>query len=303
MINIKLIAGLLIFVVSFYFILFGKQPKSLTAIIGGSLMVLIGVMDQEEALESIGRNLEILLLLMGLMMVVEIMSETGIFQWVAIKVAQQAKGEPMKILMMLSVVTAVCSAFLDNVTTILLIVPITILLAKKLKIDPFPFIMVQIFACNIGGTATMIGDPPNLIIASLGGLDFNEFLINLTPIVVVNMIVLLITAKLLFGKKFTVSRELRASIMDLEPNRSIKNKKLLMQSCALFGIILIGFLTNMVTNIGLAVISITGSVILLTISKKSPEEIYKKVEWETLFFFGGLFVLEEWQEWADENDD
>ena len=283
MINIKLIAGLLIFVVSFYFILFGKQPKSLTAIIGGSLMVLIGVMDQEEALESIGRNLEILLLLMGLMMVVEIMSETGIFQWVAIKVAQQAKGEPMKILMMLSVVTAVCSAFLDNVTTILLIVPITILLAKKLKIDPFPFIMVQIFACNIGGTATMIGDPPNLIIASLGDLDFNEFLINLTPIVVVNMIVLLIT----------VSRELRASIMDLEPNRSIKNKKLLMQSCALFGIILIGFLTNMVTNIGLAVISITGSVILLTISKKSPEEIYKKVEWETLFFFGGLFVLVE----------
>ena len=290
MVNIKLTAGLLIFVVSFYFILFGKQPKSLTAIIGGSLMVLIGVMDQEEALESIGRNLEILLLLMGLMMVVEIMSETGIFQWVAIKVAQQAKGEPMKILMMLSVVTAICSAFLDNVTTILLIVPITILLAKKLKIDPFPFIMVQIFACNIGGTATMIGDPPNLIIASLGGLDFNEFLINLTPIVVVNMIVLLITAKFLFGKKFTVSRELRASIMDLEP---IKNKKLLMQSCALFGIILIGFLTNMVTNIGLAVISITGSVILLTISKKSPEEIYKKVEWETLFFFGGLFVLVE----------
>ena len=156
MVNIKLTAGLLIFVVSFYFILFGKQPKSLTAIIGGSLMVLIGVMDQEEALESIGRNLEILLLLMGLMMVVEIMSETGIFQWVAIKVAQQAKGEPMKILMMLSVVTAICSAFLDNVTTILLIVPITILLAKKLKIDPFPFIMVQIFACNIGGTATMI---------------------------------------------------------------------------------------------------------------------------------------------------
>ena len=230
MVNIKLTAGLLIFVVSFYFILFGKQPKSLTAIIGGSLMVLIGVMDQEEALESIGRNLEILLLLMGLMMVVEIMSETGIFQWVAIKVAQQAKGEPMKILMMLSVVTAICSAFLDNVTTILLIVPITILLAKKLKIDPFPFIMVQIFACNIGGTATMIGDPPNLIIASLGGLDFNEFLINLTPIVVVNMIVLLITAKFLFGKKFTVSRELRASIMDLEPNRSIKNKKLFMQN-------------------------------------------------------------------------
>lgn len=293
MVNVKLIAGIFIFCVSFYFILFGKQPKSLTAVIGGSLMVLIGVMNQEEALHAIGKNLEILLLLMGLMMVVEIMSETGIFQWAAVTVAQKAKGDPVKILIMLSIVTASCSAFLDNVTTILLIVPVTALLAKRLQIDPFPFIIVQIFACNIGGTATMIGDPPNLIIASMGGLDFNHFLINLTPIVIINLIVLIITAKILFGKKFVVSRELRASIMDLEPNRSIKNKKLLIQSCCLFALILIGFLTNMVTNIGLAIISITGSVLLMTISKKDPEEIYKKVEWETLFFFGGLFVLVE----------
>lgn len=291
--NARFIAGVLIFCVSFYFILFGKQPKSLTAIIGGGLMVLIGVMSQEEALHAIGKNLEILLLLMGLMMVVEIMSETGIFQWIAITVAQKSKGDPVKILIMLSIVTASCSAFLDNVTTVLLIIPVTALLAKKLQIDPFPFIIVQIFACNIGGTATMIGDPPNLIIASMGKLDFNHFLMNLTPIVVLNLIVLIITAKILFGKKFVVSRELRASIMDLEPNRSIKDKKLLIQSCCLFTLILIGFLTNMVTNIGLAIISIIGCVLLVTISKKNPEEIYKKVEWETLFFFGGLFVLVE----------
>lgn len=291
--NARFIAGVLIFCVSFYFILFGKQPKSLTAIIGGGLMVLIGVMSQEEALHAIGKNLEILLLLMGLMMVVEIMSETGIFQWIAITVAQKSKGDPVKILIMLSIVTASCSAFLDNVTTVLLIIPVAALLAKKLQIDPFPFIIVQIFACNIGGTATMIGDPPNLIIASMGKLDFNHFLMNLTPIVVLNLIVLIITAKILFGKKFVVSRELRASIMDLEPNRSIKDKKLLIQSCCLFTLILIGFLTNMVTNIGLAIISIIGCVLLVTISKKNPEEIYKKVEWETLFFFGGLFVLVE----------
>ena len=291
--NFKLFAGIFIFCVSFYFILFGKQPKSLTAIIGGSLMVLTGILDQEEALHAVGKNLEIFLLLMGLMMVVEIMSETGIFQWAAITVAQKAKGDPIKVLIMLSIVTAICSAFLDNVTTILLIVPMTALLARKLELDPFPFIIVQIFACNIGGTATMIGDPPNLIIASMGKLDFNHFIFNLTPLVVVNMIVLIITAKLLFKKKMIVSRELRASIMDLEPNRSIKNKTLLIQSCCLFGLILIGFLTNMVTNIGLAIISIMGSVLLLSLSKKSPEEIYKKVEWETLFFFGGLFVLVE----------
>ena len=291
--NFKLFAGIFIFCVSFYFILFGKQPKSLTAIIGGSLMVLTGILDQEEALHAVGKNLEIFLLLMGLMMVVEIMSETGIFQWAAITVAQKAKGDPIKVLIMLSIVTAICSAFLDNVTTILLIVPMTALLARKLELDPFPFIIVQIFACNIGGTATMIGDPPNLIIASMGKLDFNHFIFNLTPLVVVNMVVLIITAKLLFKKKMIVSRELRASIMDLEPNRSIKNKTLLIQSCCLFGLILIGFLTNMVTNIGLAIISIMGSVLLLSLSKKSPEEIYKKVEWETLFFFGGLFVLVE----------
>ena len=293
MVNAKFIAGVLIFCVSFYFILFGKHPKSLTAIIGGSLMVLVGIMNQEEALHAIGKNFEILLLLMGMMMVVEIMSETGIFQWAAVTVAQKAKGDPMKILIMLSTVTATCSAFLDNVTTILLIVPVTILLAKKLQIDPFPFIIVQIFACNIGGTATMIGDPPNLIIASMGKLDFNHFLMHLTPIVALNMVVLIITAKILFKKKLVVSREMRASIMDLEPNRSIKNKKLLIQSCCLFGLILIGFLTNMVTNIGLAVISTIGSGLLLSVSKKSPEDIYKKIEWETLFFFGGLFVLVE----------
>ena len=291
--NFKLFAGIFIFCVSFYFILFGKQPKSLTAIIGGSLMVLTGILDQEEALHAVGKNLEIFLLLMGLMMVVEIMSETGIFQWAAITVAQKAKGDPIKVLIMLSIVTAICSAFLDNVTTILLIVPMTALLARKLELDPFPFIIVQIFACNIGGTATMIGDPPNLIIASMGKLDFNHFIFNLTPLVIVNMAVLIITAKLLFKKKMVVSRELRASIMDLEPNRSIKNRTLLIQSCCLFGLILIGFLTNMVTNIGLAIISIMGSVLLLSLSKKSPEEIYKKVEWETLFFFGGLFVLVE----------
>ncbi len=293
MLTIKLGLGIAIFIITYFFILQGKHPQSLVTMIGGSLMVMIGALNQEEALHSIGSNLEIFLLLIGLMMVVEVMSESGIFQWIAIKVAQKAKGNPLRIMIFLSAITALCSAFLDNVTTVLLIVPITILLAKTLEINPFGFIMMQIFACNIGGAATMIGDPPNLIIASMGKLSFNDFLINLSPLIIINMIVLLITGKYMFKNSFKVTRKQRAIVMDMKPNRMIKNKKLLVQSLILFGFIILGFLTNMITEIGLAIISITGSVFLLFISKKNPEEIYRKVEWETLFFFGGLFVLVE----------
>ncbi|WP_027128762.1 SLC13 family permease, partial [Fusobacterium perfoetens] len=159
-----MLIGILIFLVTFYFIITEKYPKSLVSIIGGGLMVVIRILNEEQALEVVGYNLEILVLLIGMMIIVEIMSETGIFQWIAIKLAQVVKGDPIKILVLLSIVTATCSAFLDNVTTILLIVPVTIFLANRLKLDPKPFVLMQIFMSNIGGTATMIGDPPNLII-------------------------------------------------------------------------------------------------------------------------------------------
>lgn len=289
----KLILGITIFIVTFYFIISEKYPKSVVAIIGGGLMVVSGIIDEEQALETVGYNLEVIFLLVGMMMIVEIMSETGVFQWVAIKIAQAVKGDPVKILVFLSIVTAFFSAVLDNVTTILLVVPVTIFLAKRLEVDPEPFVLLQIFMSNIGGTATMIGDPPNLIIASLGGIGFNDFIINLTPIILINTVVLLGSAALYFKKRMVVSRELKLSIMELNLKRTIKDKKLLTQSMVLFIIVIIGFLTNSITNIGLAVIAILGSVILIFISKKNPEEIFAKIEWETLFFFGGLFVLVE----------
>ena len=289
----KLVLGVAIFIVTFYYIISEKYPKSLVAIIGGSLMVVSGILNEEEALETIGYNLEVIFLLVGMMMIVEIMSDTGVFQWVAIKIAQVAKGDPTKILIFISVVTALFSAMLDNVTTILLVVPVTIFLAKRLEVDPEPFVLLQIFMSNIGGTATMIGDPPNLIIASLGNIGFNDFIINLAPLILINTVVLLGSASLYFKKKLTVSRELKMSIMELDLGRTIKDKKLLVQSLALFSIVIIGFLTNSVTNIGLAVIALFGSIVLIFVSKKKPEEIFAKIEWETLFFFGGLFVLVE----------
>ncbi|MDP0488555.1 MAG: ArsB/NhaD family transporter [Fusobacterium sp. JB021] len=289
--NLYMILGILIFILTFYFIITEKYPKSLVTIIGASLMIIINILNEETALKTIGYNLEVLILLMGMMMIVEIMSETGIFQWIAIKLAQVSKGNPIKILILLSLVTAFFSALLDNVTTILLIVPITIFLAQKLQLDPKPFVLMQIFMSNIGGTATMIGDPPNLIIAALSNRGFNDFIINLTPIIIINIIVLLITASLFLKEKLIVSRELKASIMELDSSRIIKDKNLLFKSSLIFILVILGFLTNSFSQIGLAIISILGSSILVLISKKKPEEIFSKIEWDTLFFFGALFVL------------
>lgn len=289
--TLYIITGIIIFIITFYFIITEKYPKSLVTIIGASLMVTINILNEETALETIGYNLEVLILLMGMMMIVEIMSETGIFQWIAIKLAQVSKGEPLKILVLLSLVTAFFSALLDNVTTILLIVPITIFLTKKLHLDPKPFILIQIFMSNIGGTATMIGDPPNLIIAALSNKGFNEFIFNLAPLIFINIIILLISASFFLKKKLIVSRELKASIMELDTSRIIKNKALLLKSSVVFIFVIFGFLTNSFSEIGLAIISILGATILILISKKKPEEVFSKIEWEMLFFFGGLFVL------------
>lgn len=289
--NLTLFFGISIFLGTFYFIITEKYPKSVVSIIGGGLMIIVGVLDEEKALETISYNFEILCLLIGMMIIVEIMSETGLFQWVAIKIAQLVRGSGLKILILLSLVTALFSAMLDNVTTILLIVPITIFLVKKLKLDPKPFILLQIFMSNIGGTATMIGDPPNLIIASLGDISFNEFILNLLPIILVNIFIILVVVSFFLRKKLVVSKELKNSIMELDVSRTIKDKKLMIQSMIVFIIVIFGFLTNIFTHIGLAAIAILGSFILILISKKKPEEILAKVEWEMIFFFGGLFVL------------
>lgn len=288
---LKLLFGIIIFIVTFYFIITEKYPKSIVTMIGGALMVILQIITEEEALETVGYNLEIMFLLIGMMLIVEIMSETGIFQWVAIKIAQLVRGNPIKILVFTSIVTAIFSAVLDNVTTILLVVPITIFLARRLEVDPKPFVLLQIFASNIGGTATMIGDPPNLIIASLSGLDFNSFIFNLTPFIIINMAVLLISAVLYLKNKLQVSNELKAGIMELSLDRTITNKKLLIQSIIVFSLVILGFLTNSFTHFGLSIIAITGAAVLIFLSKKKTEEVFAKVEWDTLFFFGGLFVL------------
>lgn len=286
-----LIIGIIIFVAVFYCIITEKIPASWATMVGGLLMALIGIIDQEDALEAVFGRLEILFLLIGMMMIVLLISETGIFQWFAIKVAQLVRGEPFKLIILLSIVTASCSAFLDNVTTILLMAPVSILLAKQLKLEPFPFVITEVMSANIGGLATLIGDPTQLIIGFEGKLTFNEFLFNTAPVAILSMVSLLATIYFMYAKDMKVSNELKARIMELDSRRTLKNVKLLRESLIIFTLVIIGFILNNFIDKGLAIISLSGAVILSIIAKRKPKEMFDGVEWETLFFFIGLFMM------------
>ncbi|BDU49620.1 ArsB/NhaD family transporter [Haliovirga abyssi] len=284
-----LVIALIIFLVTYLFIITEWIPASTAAFLGGIAMVGTRVLTQEEAFHSI--DLGVIFLLTGMMMIVFVMSETGVFQWVAIKIAQLVKGEPFALMAVLSIVTAVFSAFLDNVTTVLLIAPVSILLAEQLELDAVPFLITEAIASNIGGTATLIGDPPNILIGTAAHISFNDFLIQLGPVILLNLVFLVITLWFLFGKNMHVSRDLKAKIMELDSSRAIKDKKMLKFSLVVMGLVILGFLTHPFTGLEPAVIAMTGGIILIVLSGKHPEEIYKEAEWDTLFFFMGLFML------------
>ena len=286
-----LIIGVLIFLTVFYLMITEKVPNAWATMLGGLIMALIGIINEENALEAIYERLEIIFLLVGMMIIVHIISETGVFQWFAIKVAQLVKGEPFKLIVLLSVVTAICSAFLDNVTTILLMAPVSILLANQLKLDPFPFIISEVMSANIGGVATLIGDPTQLIIGSEGHLGFNAFLSNTAPMAIISMLILLLNVYFIYGRKMQVSRELKARIMEFDSSRSLKDIKLLRIALIIFSLVLVGFILNNFINKGLAIISLSGAIILVVLSKKEPKEVLNHVEWDTLFFFIGLFMM------------
>lgn len=283
--------GVLIFIVTFYFIITEKISSAWATMLGGLVMALIGILNEEQALKAIYERLEILLLLIGMMMMVHIISETGVFQWFAIKVAQFTKGEPFRLIVMLSLITALCSAFLDNVTTILLMAPISILLANELRIDPFPFVMTEIMSANIGGLATLIGDPTQLIIGSEGELGFNAFLANTAPMAIISMIILLGNVYFFYCRKMHISRDLKIRIMEIDSSRSLKDIEVLKVSMIIFLMVLIGFVLNNFINKGLAIIALSGAIFLVVLTKKEPKEILVNVEWETLFFFIGLFMM------------
>jgi Na+/H+ antiporter NhaD/arsenite permease-like protein len=281
----------IIFVVTYGLIATDRTDKTIAALLGGTTVVVLGIIDQEEAFAAI--DLNVIFLLAGMMILAAILRRTGFFQWLAILSVKVAGGDPFRLLIVLSVVCAVLSAFLDNVTTVVLLAPVTLYISTVLRVSPLPFLMSEILASNIGGTATLIGDPPNILIGSASGLGFLEFLVNLGPIALAILIVFLVMTRFMFGRDLEIHEEVRDEVLALDEREVLSNPGLLRLSLLVIGGTLIGFL--LATPLGLepGSIALLGAAVLLLISRLEVEEVLREIEWPTLFFFVGLFMLVE----------
>ncbi len=243
-------------------------------------------------------NFDVIFTLAGMMLLVNLLSGTGLFQYVAIKCAKLAKGSPIRTMILLVLATAVLSAFLDNVTTILLIAPVTLLVASELDVPPVPFLMAETMSSNIGGTATLIGDPPNLIIGSVAHLDFMAFLVNLAPFIVMVMIIYCICLWIYYSKRMKVTVEKRALIMELDENAAITDRYNLRRGGTVMLLTILGFLVHGALGIQPCVVAMAGAALALMLCKVSVDHALEKIEWSTLFFFMALFVLVSGAEWC-----
>lgn len=291
--DIHFIYATTIFTLSYGAIVSERIHKTTVAIFGASLMIICGVLTQHEAfyVEELGIDYNVIFLLIGMMIIVHIFSKTGIFQYLAIKSAKLAKGEPFRIMIIFALITAFLSALLDNVTTVLLLVPVILLITVELEIDPVPFILSEIFASNIGGTATLIGDPPNIMIGSKLHLTFMDFIYHLAPAILIILPFFFLMMKLMFGKGLHVKEELKQRIMNMDEKALIKDPRLLIKSLIVFVLVIAGFVMHGFLNLELATIALAGAGLLLLISGEEPHEAFRGVEWPTIFFFIGLFII------------
>ena len=288
--SVLMITGIVIFVACFVLISLEKINKTIISLLGAFLFIILGIINQNAAFEEIDWN--VIFLLIGMMVIVGITKDTGIFQYAAIKTAKAVKGEPVRILILFSFLSAVFSAILDNVTTVMILTPVIILVAVELGLSPIPFVISSAVASNIGGTATLIGDPPNIMIGSAADFGFMDFLVNLGPVVVINFLAMCIIIYLLFHKKLKVSIERRARIMEFDESRSIKDKNLLIKSLTVIALVIFGFLIHDHVGLKPATIAMFGAAVLMLLAgKEEVEHFFHEVEWGTIFFFVGLFIL------------
>lgn len=278
-----------VFLLVYALIVSDKIHRTVAALAGAAAVIAFGVLDQEQAVRAIDFNT--IGLLTGMMIIVAVTRRTGLFEYISIKAVKWAKASPWMILVSLSTVTAIASAFLDNVTTVLLLAPITINVALELKMNPIPFLLSEIFASNIGGTATLIGDPPNIMIGSATGLSFTEFIVNLTPVVVVIFVATIIALWFIFGRGMHAEREAMEKVMALDETESIKDKVLLRKSLIVLGLVILGFFLHARLGFETASVAMIGAALLLLISGVKVEGVLHEVEWTTLFFFIGLFIV------------
>lgn len=284
-------------ILAYIFIALERIPKVTIALLGGALTIVLGLVSQTKTLGD-GINphyfinfidFNVIFLLVSMMVIVSITTRSGVFNWIANELLKFTKGHPVKVLCALGLFTAVTSAFLDNVTTVILIMPITFAIAKKLDIDPIPFLLTEIFSSNIGGTATLIGDPPNIIIGSAGGLSFIDFIKELTPVILVIMCVVLTVLAFIFRKKLHASQDKMDEVAKIDNSHTITDKALMIRSTLILALVILGFMLHDVTHIETCVVAMLGASILLIFEK--PNEILQDVEWNTIFFFIGLFII------------
>jgi len=278
-----------IFLVIYGIIISEKINRTAISLFGAIVMIILGILNQEQAIEHIDFNT--IGLLVGMMIIVNILKRTGVFEYLAIRAAKKAKGDPWKILVLFAIITAFSSAFLDNVTTILLIVPVTLVITDTLDTNPIPFMFTEILIANIGGTATLIGDPPNIMIGSATGLGFVDFIVNLAPVVIVISVATLFLLKLIYKDFLKAKDENKQKIMKMDETITIKDTLLLKKSLIVLFITILGFMVHSQFHLESATIALGGAALLLVISKIDPEEILFEVEWTTIFFFMGLFIL------------
>lgn len=282
-----------IFVIAYALIATEKIHRVKAAVGGAVLMLLIGATDAEHAFfaEETGIDWNVIFLLLGMMLIVSVLQRTGVFEYVAIWAVKRAKGYPFRVMVILVVVTAVASALLDNVTTVLLIAPVTLLICDRLGVPVAPFLIAEALASNIGGTATLVGDPPNIIIASRAGLSYNDFLVHLAPIVVLLMVVFIGLCRWLFRSAFRYDPQRAATVMQLNERDSIRDVRLLVVSGVVLLLVTAAFVLHTVLHLEPSVVAIVGGLVLLVASRLDAHEVAKEVEWPTLVFFAGLFIM------------
>lgn len=283
------IISVAIFVVAMIVIMSEKVHRALVAIVGAMLLLILHIMSFDVAVTHIDFNT--LGVLLGMMLFVAVVKQSGVFEFLAIKCARAAKGNPWTIMVLFVLLTAVLSAFLDNVTTVLLIGPMTITVCRLLDINPVPYFFTEIMASNIGGTATLIGDPPNIMIGSAAGYTFADFIMYDAPAVIIILAAVIVAFRFMYGKQLVTTEEHRQAIMELDEHEYIKNPRLLKISYVMIAFVVIGFMTHGQLGLESSVIALTAAGIIMLVSGESIEEALHGVEWTTLCFFAGLFII------------
>ncbi len=283
------VIAIIVFAVVILAIMTEKVHRTAAALVGAVLLLMTHVLTVDKAVGYIDFNT--IGVLIGMMVFVAIVKNSGVFEYISIKAAKIAHGDPWKIMVLFMLCTAFLSAFLDNVTTVLLVGPMTITIARILKVDPVPFLLTQIFAANIGGTATLIGDPPNIMIGSAAGLDFMDFVANTGLVVVLIMIAMVLVMRFIYGRKMSASKEAIQAVMELDEEKAIEDRPLLYKSIVVMILVVFGFIFHSQIGFESATVALAAAAIMLLIGKQNVEYIVSEVEWSTILFFVFLFVV------------